>query len=232
MSKFQLRSPILITAALALAPALAFAADVKHSATTTTTTTTTAPPGSSATTTPPAGSVNGLAQGSDTSGVLSPTTPPDMQQPDATRRNPTGNLDPTIDPSQVQKVFGMDVALIDLKTLGKDQVKQLQQRLQERGFYRGKVDGAMGPQTKNALTGLLAQQFALNQRLVNQGQITEQFASSIGMNTSGRTPVTGVDANLNDQPAQHPPPRPNATPPRPNATPPRANATTPTPPNQ
>lgn len=221
MSKLQMRNPILITAALALAPALAFAADPKHSPTTTTTTTTTAPPGSSATTTPPAGTVNGRAQGSDTSGVLSPTTPPDMQQSDATRMNPNGNLDPAIDPAQVQKVFGMDVSLIDLKTLNKDQVKQLQQRLQERGFYRGKVDGAMGPQTRNALTGLMAQQFALNQRLANQGQITEQFAASIGMDTHGRTPVTGVDPILNDQPAQHPAPRANATTP-----------TTPPPPNQ
>jgi len=212
MSKFEIRSPILITAALALAPALAFAADTKHSPTTTTTTTTTAPPGSGPSTTPPAGSTNGTLQGADPSGVLSPTTPPDMQQTDA-RMNPNGNLDPAIDPGQVQKVFGMDVALIDLKTLNKDQIKQLQQRLQERGFYRAKVDGAMGPQTRNALTGLMAQQYALNQRLANQGQITEQFASSIGMDTRGRAPVTGVD--LNDQPTQHPAPRANPTTPAP-----------------
>jgi len=212
MSKFEIRSPILITAALALAPALAFAADVKHSPTTTTTTT--APPGTSATTTPPEGSVNPPAPGTDTSGVLSPTTPPDMQQMDAPRMNPNGNLDPAaIDPVQVQKVFGMDVALIDLKTLNKDQVKQLQQRLQERGFYRGKLDGAMGPQTRNALTGLMAQQYALNQRLANQGQITEQFASSLGISTQGRTPVSGTD--LNDQAVQHPAPRANATKPIP-----------------
>jgi len=221
MSKFEIRSPILITAALALAPALAFAGDTKQSSTTTTTTTT-APPGSSPTTVPPQGSASPSAQAADQSGVLSPSTPPDMQQ-DATRMNPNGNVDPVIDPAQVQRVFGMDVALIDLKTLNKDQIKQLQQRLQERGFYRGKVDGAMGPQTRNALTGLLAQQYSLNQRLVNQGQITAQFASSIGMDTHGRAPVTGVD--LNDQPSQHPAP------------PPRANAqsTTPTvpmPPNQ
>jgi Putative peptidoglycan binding domain len=223
MSKFEIRNPILITAALALAPALAFAAD-RQPLTTTTTTTTARPgssatgssvPGSSATGIPPQGSAN-TTQGTDPSGVLSPSTPPDMQQVDATRLNPNGNLDPAIDPAQVQRVFGMDVSLIDLKTLNKDQVKQLQQRLQERGFYRGKVDGAMGPQTRNALTGLLAQQYALNQRLANQGQITEQFASSIGMDTHGRAPVTGVD--LKDSPAQPPAPR--------------ANATTPTPPNQ
>jgi hypothetical protein len=216
MSKFEIRSPILIAAALALAPALAFAADAKHSSTTTTTTTTTAPPGTSNTTTPPAGSVNSPVPSNDPSGVLSPTTPPDMQQTDATHPAVNANQDPAIDPAQVQKVFGMDVGLIDLKTLNRDQIKQLQQRLQERGFYRGKVDGALGPQTRNALTGLMAQQYALNQRLANQGQITEQFAYSIGMDTHGRKPVTGVD--MNDQAGQHPAPR--------------ANATNPTPPNQ
>jgi hypothetical protein len=206
MSKFEIRSPMLITAALALAPALAFAADSesRHSTTTTRTTTSTAAPGSDPTTVPP----NGSAPAGDPSGVLSPSTPPDLQQTDILRMNANGGLAlDAIDPAQVQKVFGMDVALIDLKTLNKDQVKQLQQRLQERGFYRGKVDGALGPQTRNALTGLLAQQYALNQRLANQGQITEQFASSIGMDTRGRAPVTGVD--LNDQATQHPAPRGN-----------------------
>jgi len=224
MSKFEIRSPMLITAAVALAPALAFAADSEHSTTTTrtSTTTSTAAPGSDPTTVAP----NGSAPAGDPSGVLSPSTPPDMQQTDAMRLNPNGSLTPdAIDPAQVQKVFGMDVSLIDLKTLNKDQIKLLQQRLQERGFYRGKVDGAMGPQTRNALTGLMAQQYALNQRLANQGQITEQFAASIGMDTHGRAPVTGVDQN--DQATSHPAPRAN-----PPATAPRVNPPTPLPPNQ
>jgi len=140
-----------------------------------------------------------------------------MTEADVTRMNRMGNPD-AIDPAQVQKVFGMDVALIDLKTLDKGQVKQLQQKLLDRGFYRGKVDGVMGPQTRNALTGLMAQQYALNQRLVNQGQITEQLATSIGIDTRGRTPVTGVD--LNDQAGQHPAPPANA------------RSTQPIPPNQ
>jgi hypothetical protein len=229
MSKFEIRSPILLTAALALAPALAFAGDPKNSAATTTTTTTTAPPGSSASTTPPQGSANSSAQGTDQSGVLSPSTPPDMQQADPTRMNPSGmppsgmnpsgNVDAPIDSAQVQKVFGMDVALIDLKALNRDQVKQMQQRLQERGFYRGKIDGAMGPQTRNALTGLMAQQYSLNQRLANQGQITQQFATSIGVDTNGRSPVTGVDTQnqpAQNQPAKQPPPQYPAAPTTPN----------------
>jgi hypothetical protein len=158
-----------------------------------------------------------------------------MTAADEARQNRSGNPDQgSIDPAQVQKVFGMDVALIDLKALNKDQIKQLQQRLQERGLYHGKIDGAMGPQTRNALSGLMAQQYSLNQRLMNQGQITEQFASSIGVDTHGRAPVTGVD--LNNQATQ---PAPRTTPPAnaPATTPPAQNAPTthpaaPPPPNQ
>ena len=150
-------------------------------------------------------SASGSLDNPSGSAVLSPTTPPDMRATDEASQNRSGNPDQaSIDPAQVQKVFGMDVALIDLKTLNKDQIKQLQQRLQERGLYRGKIDGAMGPQTRNALSGLMAQQYSLNQRLMNQGQITEQFASSIGVDTHGRAPVTGVDLNsdLNNQATQ------------------------------
>lgn len=179
MSKFEIRSPLVITAALALTPALAFAGDPsRHDGSTTTTTTTTSPSDSSS---PRAGGTE----------AASPEAPPsfDMNRPGAAPPS-----EPAIDPGQVQKVFGMDVSLIDLKSLNSDQIKQLQQSLSERGFYRGKVDGLMGPQTKNALSGLMAQQFALNQRLVSQGRITEQFAASIGMDTMGRAPVSGVDS--------------------------------------
>ena len=234
MSKLQIRNPWLLTAALALAPAVAFAAgDSNPSKTTTTTTsnTTVAPANGKAPSTATT-SASGSLDNPSGSAVLSPTTPPDMTAADEARQQRSGNPDQaSIDPAQVQKVFGMDVALIDLKALNKDQVKQLQQRLQERGLYRGKIDGAMGPQTRNALTGLMAQQYSLNQRLMNQGQITEQFASSIGVDTHGRAPVTGVDLNkdLNNQATQ---PAPRNTPPAnaPVTTPPANNAPTTYPP--
>jgi len=214
MSKLQIRNPLLITA-LALAPSVAFAAgDSNPSKTTTTTSNTTVAPSNGMAPASPSGatSASGSLDHPAGSAVLSPTTPPDMTAADEARLNRSGNPDQTgIDPAQVQKVFGMDVALIDLKALNKDQIKQLQQRLQERGLYHGKIDGAMGPQTRNALSGLMAQQYSLNQRLMNQGQITEQFASSIGVDTHGRAPVTGVDLNtdLNHQ-ATQPAPRTTA----------------------
>lgn len=225
MSKLEIRNPLLITA-LALAPSVAFAAgDSNPSKTTTTTSNTTVAPSNGKAPPSPTGttSASGSLDNPSGSAVLSPSTPPDMTAADEARQNRSGNPDQaSIDPAQVQKVFGMDVALIDLKALNKDQIKQLQQRLQERGLYRGKIDGALGPQTRNALTGLMAQQYSLNQRLMNQGQITEQFASSIGVDTHGRSPVTGVDLNsdLSNQPTQ----------PAPRTTPPVTNSPTMTPP--
>ncbi|MEY4550554.1 MAG: putative peptidoglycan binding domain [Pseudomonadota bacterium] len=220
MSKFQIRSPLLITAALALTPAIAFAGGdpSRHDGPTTTTTTTTAP-----------------SDKASTSSVTSPTgIPSEIQQ--ANRAGVAPPAEPSIDSSQVQRVFGMDVSLIDLKSLSKEQAKQLQQRLSERGFYRGKVDGVMGPQTKNALSGLMAQQFALNQRLVSQGQITEQFASSMGVDTIGRAPVSGVDTAAPSQAprASEASPRANEpSPPPPVSEPATRNAAPPSvPPNQ
>ncbi len=112
-----------------------------------------------------------------------------------------------IDPAEVQKVFGTDVSLIELSSLDTEQVKQLQQSLQERGHYRGTVDGIIGPKTRSALTAVLAEQYALSQRLVNQGQIPEPIASSLGLDAQGRTPVSGIDmSGLPDQNQQQ---RPN-----------------------
>jgi len=243
MSKLEIRNPFLI-AALALAPSVAFAAgDSSPSKTTTTTSNTTVAPSNGASNAKapaaPSTSATGSLDNPSGSAVLSPTTPPDMTAADEARQNRSGNPDQaSIDPAQVQKVFGMDVALIDLKALNRDQIKQLQQRLQERGLYRGKIDGAMGPQTRNALSGLMAQQYSLNQRLMNQGQITEQFASSIGVDTHGRAPVTGVDLNsdLNNQATQ---PGPRTAPPAtippsnsPGSNSPASHPPAPPPPNQ
>jgi hypothetical protein len=210
MTKFEIRSPALLTAAaLVLAPAFAFAGNEPNRASTTTTTTTTSPQGSpsinpqgspqhdgSAATPPASRDMNAGVNSANSAGVSSAEMPSS-----------------DIDAAQVQKVFGMDVALIDLKSLNSEQIKVLQQRLSERGFYRGAIDGKMGPNTRNGIASLMAQQFALNQRLVNQGQITEQFASSLGVDTRGRVPVTGTDKM--DQPSQHPEPRSNAPAPPP-----------------
>jgi hypothetical protein len=128
-----------------------------------------------------------------------PVTPAPSARPSAAAAAPSGtNPNGTarvIDPSELEKVFGTDAAVVDLKLLSTAQVRALQQTLQQRGHYRGPLDGRMGPKTRAAMTGLLAEQFALEQRLLNQGQITDQLASRIGVSTTDKAPVNGKDTS-------------------------------------
>jgi peptidoglycan hydrolase-like protein with peptidoglycan-binding domain len=117
----------------------------------------------------------------------------------------------SIDPSQIQKVFGTDATLIDLKSLNTEDVRQLQQTLQQRGHYRGELDGVVGPQTRAALRAVLAEQFALNQKLINQGQLTEQVASSVGIDAQGVSPVRGIDMGSTGTPSPSGQQRPSGT---------------------
>jgi hypothetical protein len=98
-----------------------------------------------------------------------------------------------IDPSEIQKVFGTSGPLVDLNALDAEGVRRLQTTLSERGYYRGTVDGVMGSQTRAALNAALAAQYALNRKLINRGQLSEQMAESLGMGTAGVARVSGSD---------------------------------------
>jgi len=99
-----------------------------------------------------------------------------------------------INPADVEKTFGKQVSVVDLSSLTPDQSRALQQTLARRGYYHGKVDGVIGPETRNAVGKLLARQFALNQRLVRQGRVTEPFLSGLGVQANELAPVSGTDA--------------------------------------
>jgi hypothetical protein len=105
----------------------------------------------------------------------------------------------SIDPKEVQRVFGQDTMVLDLDTLNSAQVTRLQTRLRELGHYLGVIDGIVGPKTRAALSAVIADQFALSQRLLQQNQMTTELASQVG-----------VEAPL--APSSAPP---AATPPRP-----------------
>lgn len=132
---------------------------------------------------------------------------------------------PAIDPAEVQQVFGQQASLVDIKSLSTDEAKNLQQRLKDLGYYKGDVDGKAGPQTKAALNSLVRSQFVLTQRLVEQGQIPSQLATTVGlrsdiMPTSGTiSPDTGVPQQRmqpqtgTPQPGSTTQPRMNANPP-------------------
>lgn len=196
MSQLKIRTRVLTTAAaLTLWPALALAQ-------------------SGSANSPSQGSQSSQSQSPDTSSQTAPSaeershsgmghsqgsdmTSNRAQQGSVTSQSqasmPNAPASASIDPAEVQKVFGTDVSLIELSTLNTEQVKQLQQSLQQRGHYHGAIDGIVGPKTRSGLTAVLAEQYALSQRLVNQGQLPESIAASLGLDAQGRTPVSGID---------------------------------------
>jgi putative peptidoglycan binding protein len=110
---------------------------------------------------------------------------------------------PTIDPAEVQQVFGQQASLIDIKSLSTDEAKNLQQRLKDLGYYKGAVDGQAGPQTKAALNSLVRSQFVLTQRLVEQGQIPSQLATTVGL----RSDIVPTSGSINGPDTGMPQPR-------------------------
>jgi len=189
---------MLTAATLTLAPALAFAADP-----------------------PRTGTLPGEQRA-----PLAPEPTAEVPSTPTAKMDPHGSmgLQQPINSAEVQKVFGMDTTLVELKSLNRDQVKHLQQTLLDRGFYRGPIDGMVGPKTRSGLTSMLAEQFAMNQRLITQGQITKQLATTLGIDSEGRTPVAGVDSEPNPRaPAPAQPNNAPMYPAQPNNSPPPAN---------
>lgn len=76
-----------------------------------------------------------------------------------------------------------------LSALSQEQVRELQVRLQERGYYQGEIDGVIGPQTRAALSRF----FSRRAQLVQQGQLTESALSAFGLESSEIQPVRGTD---------------------------------------
>jgi hypothetical protein len=147
-----------------------------------------------------------------------------QKTPSTQARQSSTQQQPTIDPAEVQQVFGQQASLIDIKSLSADEAKNLQQRLKDLGYYKGTIDGQPGPQTKAALNALVRSQFVLTQRLVEQGQIPSQLATTVGlrsdiMPTSGSTtPDTAVPQPRTTPPSSTQPgstaqPRMNTMPP-------------------
>lgn len=77
----------------------------------------------------------------------------------------------------------------ELSELSSEQTRELQVRLQERGYYRGEVDGIAGPQTRAALR----QFFQRQAQLVAQGKLTESALSAFGMDAGDIQPVRGTE---------------------------------------
>jgi peptidoglycan hydrolase-like protein with peptidoglycan-binding domain len=93
-----------------------------------------------------------------------------------TERAETGTAAPSTNDQRVvnQKP---PVAGMDMSTLSAEQIKQVQQYLQQVGYYRGEIDGVMGARTRAAL-----QRFFQHQsQLAAQGKIGEPVLGLFGL---------------------------------------------------
>lgn len=115
-----------------------------------------------------------------------------------------------IDQKQVQQVFGQQASVVNLTSLDHAEIRNMQQRLKDLGYYMGRVDGIAGPQTRAALSSISHAQFLLSYRMLQKGQMPSQLAESLGVG-NGIVPTSGSaedDGPVNDQPT----PPPSATP--------------------
>jgi hypothetical protein len=96
----------------------------------------------------------------------------------------------SIDPSEVQRVFGTDARLIALGSLDTPTVTRLQVRLRALGYYAGPVDGIVGPQTRAAIEQYARAQYTLKQKLIAQDQLTSDLAEQLGVEPSSERPET------------------------------------------
>lgn len=85
--------------------------------------------------------------------------------------------------------------------LSQTQLKQVQQKLKAENLYKGKIDGRMGPDTKQAI-----EQFQQKNNLQQTGQLDQQTLAALdvnvnGMNGSNGTMGEGSSALPSNQPA-------------------------------
>jgi peptidoglycan hydrolase-like protein with peptidoglycan-binding domain len=87
--------------------------------------------------------------------------------------------------------------------LSQNQIRQMQQALDQKGFKSGRTDGKLGPETKQALTG-----FQKSQNLQQSGQPDQQTLAALGIKQSGSTAGRGSSGQPmphgQDQPSQSP----------------------------
>jgi peptidoglycan hydrolase-like protein with peptidoglycan-binding domain len=67
------------------------------------------------------------------------------------------------------------------QNLSKDEIQQVQQALDQKGFKSGQPDGVLGPETKNAI-----KEFQQKQGWNATGELDNQTLSALGVSTNGQ----------------------------------------------
>ncbi len=78
---------------------------------------------------------------------------------------------------------------VQLQSLSQEQAREMQQRLQLLGYYRGEVDGKVGEGTRSALY----RYFQRQAELARQGVVSAAAISQFGTEVSDVQPVNGQD---------------------------------------
>jgi len=79
---------------------------------------------------------------------------------------------------------------VQLSSLSQEQAREMQQRLQLLGYYRGPIDGKLGEGTRSALN----RYFQRQADLARQGVISNSAISLFGTEVNDVQPVNGTDA--------------------------------------
>lgn len=98
-----------------------------------------------------------------------------------------------INQQEIEKVMGTDAKVFDLTSLDSEKIKSLQQELQNRGYYQGQVDGVAGPGTTEALRQFAQHRFDLTQQLLRDNKVTDDIATTLGLDVQDIQPVRGEE---------------------------------------
>ena len=84
-----------------------------------------------------------------------------------------------------------NVKSVRLSALDQNQIKEVQTKLKDCGFYQGAVDGVIGNGTRGALSSFFQNQVTLAQ----QGRISDEALGGFGFSSNDIERVRGVDTS-------------------------------------
>lgn len=85
------------------------------------------------------------------------------------------------------------------QNLSKDEIQQVQQALDQKGFKSGQPDGVLGPETKNAI-----KEFQQKQGWNATGELDNQTLSALGVSTNGQNATGGRPSTTGEQHPSNP----------------------------